>query len=164
DTVSIRLGNGNSTFTAASDVTVGSNPISLAVGDFNGDGKQDFATANYDGGTVSICLGNGQGAFTTEPDVPVGAHPNSVAVPDFNGDGKPDLAVANDNDKNSVSVLLNTFTNSAQIIATVFRRNGVSRVRIRDAATGAVRGVLTPFKGFRGRLRLQLLDVNGDGS
>jgi hypothetical protein len=40
----------------------------------------------------------------------------------------------------------------------------VSRVRVKDAATGALRGVLTPFKGFGGRLALQLLDVNGDGA
>jgi hypothetical protein len=51
-----------------------------------------------------------------------------------------------------------------QIVASAFRQRGVSRVRVRDAATGALRGVLTPFKGFGGRLRLQLRDVNGDGS
>jgi hypothetical protein len=51
-----------------------------------------------------------------------------------------------------------------QIVAAAFRRKGVSRVRVRDAATGAVRAVLTPFRGFGGRLRLQLRDVNGDGS
>src|SRR5262245_48113412 len=50
-----------------------------------------------------------------------------------------------------------------QIVAVAFRQKGVSRVRVTDAATGAVRGVFTPFKGFGGRLRLQLLDVNGDG-
>jgi hypothetical protein len=52
----------------------------------------------------------------------------------------------------------------SQIVASVFRQRGVARVRVRDAASGALRGVLTPFKGFAGRLRLQLLDVNGDGS
>ncbi|HKB40984.1 MAG TPA: hypothetical protein VKD72_31440, partial [Gemmataceae bacterium] len=51
-----------------------------------------------------------------------------------------------------------------QILAVQFRRNRVARVRVRDAATGVVRGVLTPFPGFRGRLSLLLLDVNGDGS
>jgi len=45
-----------------------------------------------------------------------------------------------------------------------FRRKGVSRVHVRDAATGAVRAVLTPFKGFGGRLRLQVVDVNDDGA
>jgi hypothetical protein len=51
-----------------------------------------------------------------------------------------------------------------QIVAVEFKRKGVSRVRVRDAATGALRAVLTPFKGFAGRLRLQRLDVNGDGA
>jgi hypothetical protein len=51
-----------------------------------------------------------------------------------------------------------------QIVAVPFRRNGVARVRVLDAAAGTVRAVLTPFRGFRGRLRLQLLDVNGDGA
>jgi hypothetical protein len=52
----------------------------------------------------------------------------------------------------------------AQLVAVAFRQKGVSRVRVRDAASGALRGVLTPFKGFGGRLPLQLVDVNGDGS
>jgi hypothetical protein len=51
-----------------------------------------------------------------------------------------------------------------QVVAVAFRQKGVSRVRVKDAATGAVRGVLTPFHGFGGRLALQLRDLNGDGS
>src|SRR5262249_59624648 len=51
-----------------------------------------------------------------------------------------------------------------QIAAVAFRRKGVTRVRVKDAATGAVRAVLTPFKGYGGRLRLTLRDLNGDGS
>ncbi len=35
---------------------VGKNPVSLAVGDFNGDGKADLATANFGGSTVTILL------------------------------------------------------------------------------------------------------------
>jgi hypothetical protein len=52
----------------------------------------------------------------------------------------------------------------AQIVAVAFKRKGKVRVRVLDAASGAVRGVLTPFPGFRGRLRLQLLDLNSDDS
>ena len=36
---------------------------SVAVGDFNGDGKQDLATANFGSNNVSILLGNGDGQF-----------------------------------------------------------------------------------------------------
>ena len=39
-------------------------PVGVAVGDFNGDGIQDIAAANYTvAGTVSIFLGNGAGGF-----------------------------------------------------------------------------------------------------
>jgi hypothetical protein len=51
-----------------------------------------------------------------------------------------------------------------QIAAVAFRQKGVARVRVLDAATGAQRAVLTPFRGFRGRLRLALRDLNGDGA
>jgi hypothetical protein len=40
----------------------------------------------------------------------------------------------------------------------------VARVHVKDAAMGVLRAVLTPFRGFGGKLRLQFLDVNGDGS
>ena len=94
--VSIRLGNGSGGFTspAVPEVTVGTYPISVAIGDFNGDGKQDLATANVDSNNVSIRLGDGSGGFTSPavPEVTVGNDPISVAIGDFNGDGIQDFA------------------------------------------------------------------------
>jgi FG-GAP-like repeat/Abnormal spindle-like microcephaly-assoc'd, ASPM-SPD-2-Hydin/FG-GAP repeat len=100
-------------FGPASVVTVGPffsyplwNAYSVAVGDFNGDGKLDLAVANfYDNDTVSILLGDGTGNFTLASSPTTGDNPYSVAVGDFNGDGKLDLAVANFY-SNTVSVLL----------------------------------------------------------
>ena len=94
-TVSIRLGDGLGGFSGATEVSVGSNPISVAIGDFNGDGKQDLAVANNGSNTVSIRLGDGLGGFSGATEVSVGSGPISVAIGDFNGDGKQDLAVAN---------------------------------------------------------------------
>src|SRR5262249_17214072 len=51
-----------------------------------------------------------------------------------------------------------------QIVAEAFRPNGPAQARVRDAATGSERALLTPFHGFTGRLRMQLRDLNGDGS
>jgi hypothetical protein len=92
--VSILLGQGDGTFLPAQSYAAGNNAYSVAVGDFNGDGKQDLAVTNY-GGTVSVLLGNGDGTFQTAVNYAAGGANYSVAVGDFNGDGKPDLAVAN---------------------------------------------------------------------
>jgi hypothetical protein len=69
----------------------GSRPISVAVGDFNGDGKLDLAVANLGSNDVSVLLGNGDGSFQAPRNFPTGLEPRSVAVGDFNGDGKVDL-------------------------------------------------------------------------
>src|SRR3989454_1099942 len=82
-------------FTAPRDFGVGFNPASVAVGDFNGDGKRDLAVANYNSSTVSVLLGNGNGTFQPAVTLAVGANPLAVAVGDFNRDGKLDLVVAN---------------------------------------------------------------------
>jgi hypothetical protein len=100
------------TFAAPETFAVGANPISVAVADFNGDGRPDLAIANYNGGTVSVLLnttppGSGTVSFAGPRAFAVGDNPASVAVGEFNGDGRPDLVVSDVNDT-VVSVLLNT--------------------------------------------------------
>jgi hypothetical protein len=90
----------------------GSGPVSVAVGDFNGDGKPDLAVANFNSATVSVLLnttppGATAPSFAPQLTFPAGSIPWSVVVGDFNGEGRPDLAVAN-RGSNTVSVLLNT--------------------------------------------------------
>ena len=107
--VSILLGNGDGTFTEATEspITVGEGPKSVAVGDFDGNNVFDLAVTNYDANTVSIVLGNGDGTFTpaNPPEIEVGELPISVAVGDFDSDNILDLAVANF-DANTISILL----------------------------------------------------------
>ena len=62
-TVSILLGNGNGTFQPAVSYPAGKTPISVAVGDFNGDGHLDLVVANSQAPTISVLLGNGDGSF-----------------------------------------------------------------------------------------------------
>ncbi len=66
-------------FTNAADISGSlSNPFGVATGDFNNDGKQDFAIANRGAGlsTVSIRLGDGSGGFSGTTNVPVGSFPS----------------------------------------------------------------------------------------
>src|SRR5438046_706978 len=106
NTVSVLLGVGNGDFQEApqSPIAVGTTPVWIAVGDFNGDGKPDLAVANVNSDTVSVLLGNGDGTFQQPPlIVPSGgALPNGVVVGDFDGDHKLDLAVANSGNPNLI--------------------------------------------------------------
>ena len=102
--VSVLLGNGDGTFQAHVEYQTGPVPVSVVVGDFNGDSKPDLAVADSAGNSVSVLLGNGDGTFQAHLDYSIGC-PRSIALGDFNGDGKPDLAVARCGD-GSLSVLL----------------------------------------------------------
>jgi hypothetical protein len=92
-------------FSAATNYSVGIAPTNVAVGDFNGDGKQDFAVANSGTSNVSILLGNADGTFQQAVDFTAGNPVTFVAAGDFNHDGKPDLVVANGS-ANEISILL----------------------------------------------------------
>ena len=85
---------------AATFPSSGSNPTSVAVGDFNGDGYKDLAVVNNPinglAPSVQIFMNDGKGNFTPGTAVTAGlSNPYAVVVDDFTGDHKDDLAVAN---------------------------------------------------------------------
>src|SRR5437870_189597 len=116
---------------ARRDFAVGTNPQSVAAGDFNGDGRPDLAVANSGSSNVSVLLGNGDGTFQAARTFAAGTTPASVAVGDFNGDGVADLAVANSGSSN-VSVLLGNGDGTFQAARTFAAGGGPLSVAVGD--------------------------------
>ncbi|MBI1748137.1 MAG: VCBS repeat-containing protein [Acidobacteria bacterium] len=94
-------------FKVTREFPAGSNPHTVATGDFNGDRILDLAVVNINSNNVSIFLGDRTGWFGPPTNYTVGNSPVGVAVGDFNRDGKLDLAVANSaSTSNNLSILL----------------------------------------------------------
>lgn len=94
--VTIMLGNGDGTFTAASVAMLPINGIyQIQVADFNQDGKQDLALVNLLNNQIDFLMGKGDGTFTPGTEIYAGGGPIGVTIADFNGDGIPDIVRAN---------------------------------------------------------------------
>jgi hypothetical protein len=99
--VTVLLGHGSGGFSAPTAVLLaGGSPVSVAVADFNLDGKLDIVAVDILDNQISILLGTGDGRFRSAVQYDAGAGPFSVTVADLNGDNKPDLLVLNATPKN----------------------------------------------------------------
>ena len=101
--IAILLGNGDGTLQPSTFVSVGSNeyPTQIAQGDFNGDGKPDLVTANYNlpgapSDTISVVYGLGDGSFTAPSIYSLAETPEFVAVGDLTGQGHSDTVISTD--------------------------------------------------------------------
>lgn len=103
--ISFLRGNGDGSFAAAVDFGAGGSwesPYAVTIGDANGDGKPDVATANTNisNESLSFFAGDGQGGFAAALVLPLASDgmlrdPHGIAIADATGDGKADLISAN---------------------------------------------------------------------
>ncbi|MFY9226455.1 MAG: FG-GAP-like repeat-containing protein [Blastocatellia bacterium] len=95
------------------DLTTGSVPFSVAIGDLDGDGKADLANSTLVSGTVEVRRNTSTvgvidaNSFAAPVPFLLGGNPGAVAMGDFNGDNKLDLTITNLNNA-ALSVLRNT--------------------------------------------------------
>ncbi len=134
DCTAILLGDGRGALQEPARYSAGKAPYSVAVGDYNKDGRPDLAVTNSSG--VSILLGKGDGTFSPAGDYALSGQPEVVVVGDFNQDGIPDLAVT-ESVSGSVAILLG-------------KGDGTFRPAVTYPATPGAWGLVT-------------VDLNGDG-
>jgi len=110
-------GVGTISYDAKVDFTSGTEPISVSIGDLDGDGKADLAVINFTGTnpTVSVFRNTSTGAssisYAAKVDFPIGIWPFSVSIGDLDGDGKADLAATSRNN-NTISVFRNAISSA----------------------------------------------------
>ncbi len=130
---------GTASYAAKIDLVTGANPLSVAIGDLDGDGKADLVVVSYGYG-VSVFHNTGTPgviSYAAKVDLSAVLDPRSVAIGDLDSDGKADLAVTS---SNGVSIFRNTGTPGA-----------ISYAARIDFATGS-----SPFSVAIG-------DLDGDG-
>lgn len=102
--ISILLGNGNGTFAAPINFTLGASLSKIVAADFNADGKIDIVGADYYSGAW-IAFGNGNGTFATQTQLAPGNGAVSLEIGDINNDFHTDIITVNSNSSNNVAIL-----------------------------------------------------------
>jgi hypothetical protein len=98
-------------FAARVGFASGDRPVSIAIGNLNGDAKPDLVVVNLYDSTISVLRNTAStGSITTNSfarrvDFAVAAFPYSVAVGDLDSDGKPELVATSS--RNTISILHN---------------------------------------------------------
>ncbi len=141
------------------DIDLGPSPNEVA--DYDNDGFQDVATANYSPSTVSVVLGHGDGTFGPQQSIPVGTTPHGLATLDVDGDGDLDLITANES-ANNMSRMLN---NGSGVFgaASSFEGGGNGEYPV-TAGDMNNDGLMDLVLGTRNDSQIHILTGNGNGT
>jgi hypothetical protein len=188
--VDVLPGIGNGRFSAAIRVPVAGSPIftgvprDIAIGDLNGDGFADIASANTNSGSVMI---NDQaGGFTTSPNLGIPGGASSVVIGDFNNDSIQDLAFVT-TELHTVGLYAGTAGGSfaapvSTLVPTAFPptdmagsdmtgdgrldlviAGGGVHVMISNGSGGFRPALRSPYAAFNGSTFVTVGDLNNDG-
>jgi VCBS repeat protein/FG-GAP repeat protein len=140
----------------------GTMPSSIAVGDFNNDGKLDIVVSNFSSNTIAVFLNNGDGTFgapivSQVQITALGLGP--LAVGDFNEDGKLDVVVATIAGEQADIVLLGNGDGTFHQLPPIPNSFGFFHARVADLNGD---GHLDFVTGDNGNISVFL--GNGDGT
>ncbi|HEX4264742.1 MAG TPA: FG-GAP-like repeat-containing protein [Verrucomicrobiae bacterium] len=107
---------GNIAFAQRVNFSTGAGATTVVIGDVDGDGKPDIASANYAGSSISVfrnvTLGGviDTNSFAPAVNFTAPATPYGLALGDLDGDGKLDIVVGGESGSHTIGVLRNTAT------------------------------------------------------
>jgi hypothetical protein len=109
NTLSLRLGKGDGTFQAATDIPISANTAAvaatIATADLNGDAQLDIVVTLPAQSQISVLLNNGNGTFATPVQYAAGSQAFGLAIGDVNSDKLQDVIVTNNVTTGTISVL-----------------------------------------------------------
>ncbi len=150
--VSVSVNQGKGTFSGEHDYVLPGSPVSLAAGDFNGDGIMDVAVGvgGPNGGSatgVYVLLGQSNGILAAPVRIDSSLNPVSLVARDINGDGRADLVIADEG----------TFAPGGNQV------NGALHIYFGNA-DGTFQSAAAPSTPATNCSQVALADLNGDGN
>jgi hypothetical protein len=150
------LSTGDGTYRAPIALPQAAFPNGVAVGDFNQDGRLDFAAAGSSGSQLSIYLGNGDGTFQPRKIVAdstaSGENVQGIAAADLNHDGKTDL----------VEIVGNNALGGDSLQVWISNGNGTFTVGQRSSGSQIVGGFGTYAGDFDGDGKADMVTIDAD--